>query len=107
MNLRHAAALALVGWYLMVPPPALLNEAIRGSEAHLSLWERRREFYASALDCEHALKKLQAETQRQKERDLQGAAEMDANLDQHAINTYKSVGFAKCVSTDDPRLKRN
>jgi len=23
MNLRHAAALALIGWYLMVPPPRL------------------------------------------------------------------------------------
>jgi hypothetical protein len=25
MNLRHAAALALMGWYLMVPPFSALN----------------------------------------------------------------------------------
>jgi len=38
MNLRHAAALGLVGWYLMVPP--LKNgEIIPDEKAPLSEWK--------------------------------------------------------------------
>jgi hypothetical protein len=36
MNPRYAAALALLGWYLMVPPP--------GSQSHVSILQR--------ADCE-------------------------------------------------------
>ena len=32
MNLRHAAALALVGWYLMVPPP-VVHSSVRDLDA--------------------------------------------------------------------------
>jgi len=102
LKLRHAAALALVGWYLMTPPPAFTTGF--DWETHLRLWVRRGN-YASAVECERALNQLRDETQFQKERDLQSAAEMDANLDGRTIAQYKAVRLAKCVSTDDPRLK--
>ncbi len=47
MNLRHAAAVALVGWYVMLPP---LNEATGKIErlAPLSAWEQFTEFDSSS-----------------------------------------------------------
>jgi hypothetical protein len=41
MNLRHAAAIALVGWYLMVPPPN-----VRG--ILMTSWKRRAVFDTKA-----------------------------------------------------------
>jgi hypothetical protein len=35
MNLRHAAALAIVGWYLMIPPIEFESTAIT-SDVHVS-----------------------------------------------------------------------
>jgi len=47
MNLRHAAALALVGWYLMVPPYHG-DESNASTAAPLSEW--RRGDYGETLD---------------------------------------------------------
>src|SRR5262249_51159849 len=53
MNLRHAAALTLVGWYLMLPP---LNTSDQGaitslkSSAPISEWDVS-ESYDSATEC--------------------------------------------------------
>jgi hypothetical protein len=40
MKPRHAAALALVGWYLMVPPPMDGNPQTPDLSAPLSKWQR-------------------------------------------------------------------
>jgi hypothetical protein len=50
MNLRHAAALALVGWYLMVPPT---THEILDIKAPLSQWVYEGAF-DKADDCESA-----------------------------------------------------
>jgi hypothetical protein len=94
---RHAAALALVGWYLMTPP---IDRAGSGGQfwvpanEPLSMWSTDRTF-SSEDECKSAL----------------------ANLKQSHIYTgYSGRGdseYAKdqqrqqaiCVSTDDPRLK--
>ena len=107
MNLRHAAALALVGWYILAPPPALFHEVERGSRAHIRLWRRKGNQYASATACERALKKLKAQIERQKEGNSWNAAEMDANLSSTTMNGYQGVLLAECIATDDPRLKSN
>jgi hypothetical protein len=44
MRLRHAAALALVGWYLMVPP-------LQKPNSRLSHWKTLKVFVSEAL-CE-------------------------------------------------------
>ena len=60
MNPCHAAALALVGWYLMVPPPALhsslpvdLDKRVHSSARARSL--RFDQFAASSLASADAL----------------------------------------------------
>ena len=50
MKLRHAAELALVGWYLMVPPIPL-NRFRVDIDAPSSKWEHYQSF-DSAEDCE-------------------------------------------------------
>ncbi len=116
MKLRHAAALAVVGWYLMVPPPGQprstgANTAPPNDNAPLNQWTIRNS-YDSAQACEAA---------KQKDRDT-----ATTNVDkQHHLaeqrqglwpNNFSDQGFlvadqleyateALCISTDDPRLK--
>jgi hypothetical protein len=71
MNLRHTAALALVGWYLMIPPsiePDLSSDAkVQANlnnppafefddKAPLSRWEIDKSFDRDD-DCQQAIKK--------------------------------------------------
>jgi hypothetical protein len=51
MKLRHAAALALVGWYLMLPP--ISRDGVVHAEARLTNWLNIGA-YDSANDCEAA-----------------------------------------------------
>jgi hypothetical protein len=110
MKLRHAAVLALVGWYLMVPPSladgswicgdgftGLVARQVFGTEqiektcatranmananAPLSEWHEIRPF--ETLDaCQEAKNKLY-----------------------DAARPGSPVDAAECVATDDPRLK--
>jgi hypothetical protein len=53
MNPRHAAALALVGWYLMVPPGAMMKGGkvwTFSSDAPIRQWKVREPF-DTAADC--------------------------------------------------------
>jgi len=76
MKVRHAAALALIGWYLMAPPSSLPTISSQGLEikedatAPLSKWKSVGTFL----------------TQK----------ECDAHR----------VGAFRCVASDDPRLKK-
>ena len=88
MTLRHAAALALVGWYLMQPP------TIRGKDgksifldhAPLSDWRHITSF-DTAKDCEAALNHIYA---------------LPTNMAMESGATYN-----RCVASDDARLKSN
>src|SRR5580700_5233337 len=113
MNSRHAAALALVGWYLMTPPlgPTKCSSADPGhanewagplsvqcqakieSQAPLRQWKRvpdSQEFEHKA-DCERAISN-----------DCHREIEPDgtSSLEDELCN-------AECIATDDPRLKPN
>jgi hypothetical protein len=83
MKLRHAAALALVGWYLMVPPSQRGGVSL---DAPLRSW---RSFgnYDTARDCEDDHLEL-AEKSKQ------------ATPSGHLI-----VELAQCIASDDLRLK--
>jgi hypothetical protein len=79
MNLRHAAAIALTGWYLMVPSsPYFIGIPIAN-------WQRRPVFD----------NKAQCQIWR-------------LNLIQHPPKdlSYPSWDQPQCVSSDDPRLAR-
>jgi hypothetical protein len=107
MNLRHAAALALVGWYLMVPPltedghPARLSgpispDSVWGVEfkAPLSKWELNGT-YNSASQCNE-----ERETRSERIR-----------KETHWPEGSRSWAFgedfidSQCIASDDPRLK--
>jgi hypothetical protein len=106
MNLRHAAALALVGWYLMIPP-AYTEGRKAFVDSHVSVrgWTRIGTSFDSVADCEKAKEKTQKNVQDAEKRGLESAARMDANPDDQALAGYEAARQMKCVSKDDPRIK--
>jgi hypothetical protein len=52
MNLRHAAALALLGWYLITPPVG--PDGVVDLNAPISKWDQKDNFDAAA-DCDTAV----------------------------------------------------
>jgi hypothetical protein len=91
MNPSHAAALALVGWYLMVPP-------FDANQTPLGKW--------------HIVKVLDSAKQCQSERDsLVFTAEQELKSNRGLAYDTKSKGTeyfdataAQCIATHDPRL---
>jgi hypothetical protein len=84
--MHHAAVLAFIGWYLIVPP---LKGGIYDPRAPLSKWtisfpEETRE------DCVE-------------ERD----GWLQASIQQHNTGRVRAFRLSKCVRTSDPRLKSN
>ncbi len=82
MTPRHAAALVLVGWYLMLPP--LGADHSRDDIAPISRW-RFEDSLDSAAECRDTLLRRWSHAEDEKVKDA-----------------YLK---AACVSTDDPRLK--
>ena len=83
MKIGHAAALALVGWYLVTPPWQKGKNAVEEKlDAPLSKWIQSHAF-DSAAECE-ALREQVIKAQK------------DAGI---------SVTAERCVASDDPRLK--
>jgi len=106
MSLRHAAALALVGWYLMMPPLeshwwdrvsyqlGWIKEvpAWAAKEEPLSEWDIYKSF-DSADECAHA-----------KDQNFVRSLENSSKTAYLKAVFDRSVA-AQCISTDDPRLK--
>jgi hypothetical protein len=92
---RHAAALALVGWYLMVPPVRGAPGMILG---HAPLWEWQSYdyyLYDSKAECEKAIPS---------DKEIQENMKQCSNGD-CAINTALP-GLGRCFAENDPRLKK-
>jgi hypothetical protein len=51
VNLRHAAALALLGWYLMMPPPYSADVHSLDESAPMTSWTQLSAF-DTAKECE-------------------------------------------------------
>ena len=89
---RHAAALALVGWYLMVPP-------VRGAPGEIlehappSQWDFYEQ-YDTKAECEKAIPS---------DKEIQENMKQCSNGD-CAINTALP-GLGRCFAENDPRLK--
>lgn len=95
MKPRHTAALALVAWYLMMPPPRPVGDHFETNfHAPLSKWTRLRRFDLQS-ECETT-----REAYRQKPTGnlviTLGAAEAQA-----------TTKVSRCVAGDDPHLKGN
>jgi hypothetical protein len=98
MKLRHAAALALAGWYLIMPPTGRTLRV--GLAAPLSQW-RTVGTFNSADDCESGKRKgLPLLEKRIKEK--AGKAGVAA----HDSDVQVLAGLSlRCIASDDPRLK--
>jgi hypothetical protein len=79
MTTRHAAALALLGWYLMMPPRD--TKGVLQLHSPLRKWKRAAS-YKTANECE--VGKFKA---------------LDAN------GNGSIFLESKCIASDDPRLK--
>ncbi len=95
MNLRHAAALALVGWYLMTPPPLVppRGEVLVDALAPLSNW-RVFHAYDSAKQCEQQHSAMFDEAK---------GHQNSTDASERAV--FQMAMSAQCIATDDPRLK--
>jgi hypothetical protein len=98
MKLRHAVALALVGWYLIVPPTGRTLRA--GLAVPLSQWITVAAF-DRADNCESGKRKgLPLVEERIKENAKKaGVSAHDSDVQLLAQR------LLRCVASDDPRLK--
>jgi hypothetical protein len=92
---RHClAGVVLLATYLMVPPPKLVDDQFQiNFSAPLYKWDQLRLFNSDA-ECEAAL-----ESYRQKP-----PGGLPALLGSRA-DALSAMRAARCISTDDPRLK--
>ncbi len=86
MKPRQAAALALVGWCLIVPPLSQNHQLVE-KNASLSHWETIGN-YDTAAACKNELSKL--------------TAIIAGNITYSVIQRRVLAG--KCVAADDPRI---
>ncbi len=112
MNPRHAAALALVGWYLMVPPGKVdvtspPRKVVPGSfrfrpNAPIAQWEEVSVF-DSAKECEDARTSYSLDDLYRQMQKPRYANDFRPSLTRKDIASLMAT--ALCVATDDPRLK--
>jgi hypothetical protein len=94
MNLHHAAALALVGWYLMVAPS---QGGKFYPDAPLSQWNQARSF-ETASKCEQVRSIAN-------QKFLDKFALYDRDSLQKVDPSQYIDSISRCIATDDPRLK--
>jgi hypothetical protein len=94
MKLRHAAALALVGWYLMFAPTG--SDDFPNIKAPLSTWQQRHS-YDKASECED-----------DKVKSIDSLVSDFAKKHPDEVAQWPP-GWSDplCIATDDPRLKGN
>jgi hypothetical protein len=94
MKPRYATAFALLGWYLMMPPPSRTQPFGRNTEAPIAEWEIMQSF-DTADACEDS-----------RSFSLDKHKNEVANQPTNSKESYAlAVTFAQCVATEDPRLK--
>jgi hypothetical protein len=103
MQFRHAAAFALVGWYLLMPnlvphsgvPAANIpSNKLFDLNAPLAKW-RQWQAFDSAQACENERIELRDKLKINQK----SAADFD-------VEQSGSLIFGRCIATDDPRLKQ-
>ena len=128
MKTRHAAALALVGWYLLTPIPQIdpatqLPTGYADKSVPFRYWTNWGSF-DSAKECEAEIQRqihlgLQIDAElrnRQSEQEKEAfwegmdKAEKKPKGWNHALHGSNGFGVtsalsAKCIGTDDPRLE--
>ena len=116
MKPRHAAALALVGWYLMAPhayyDPKRAGKGYSGwmrdgdADSSLSAWKLIGS-YDSAADCESTRAALQKSGGKHRHFQGQGAVGEQREPEAYKKVISDALERAACFASDDPRLKGN
>jgi hypothetical protein len=93
MKLRHAAAFALVGWYLMVPPsiPGAKHAPYVNDQAPLSMWSIFKS-YDSARACEHWRSEIRL-------------GQLEQGVPEDSL-PHDAITKSNCISSNDPRLAK-
>jgi hypothetical protein len=100
MNLRHAAALALVGWYLLMPPIVMEGEKAKvDGRVPLSQLYHDDRVYQTESECEEENAKLRAIAESHKNW-IGPSGSVAAANDRYVLLTNQ-----RCIANDDPRLK--
>jgi hypothetical protein len=94
MKFRHAAALALAGWYL-ITPPVQCDQGRCAVESETPTWQwHRSQVMTDEKSCELFWVSV-------------GAAVVDEMKDHQVRDAYqKALNAGVCVSESDPRLKQ-
>jgi len=104
MKLRHTAALALTGWYLMVPPPEPSHSTLDArTKEPLSQWVRVGT-YDTATECEAEREQVRLEATQAAGKYGLNQLEKPTTRDELIAS---EASAALCVAADDPRLKQN
>jgi hypothetical protein len=105
MNLRHAAELALVGWYLIMPPTVGLYLRLDKS-APDSRWHIVQSF-DTATACEGYLQEM-----KEGPGAFHGEYSIASKFETEGLKKMHDMGIrssaltvARCIFSDDPRLK--
>ena len=105
MNSRHAAALALVGWYLMMPP-TLAETSCSGILSTLDRW-MDKDAHDKACDEQSKIVNFKAPiSEWHKLMPLETRPECEGLRQRGSVlRRSDPLSFAQCIATDDPRLK--
>jgi hypothetical protein len=110
MHLHHAAALALVGWYLMVPPSLADGSWVCGDG--LTGLVAQRVFGTEQIEKACAIRRNTADVNAplSEWHEISPFETLDAcqeakNKLYDAARAASPMNGAECVATDDPRLK--
>ena len=96
MTFRHAAALLLVGWYLLMYPPWNVKKKAPDPDLPLNRWYQV-EAFDSLEHCEANKVTILGEMDKK-----------TRTLDRDKANAQQRIRhLARCVSADDPRLKQS
>ncbi len=120
MTSRHAAALALVGWYLMVPLPPEKTPSPSWGDYFADLFRRTNSFsdwkivesFDSATDCEKVRVRDFTSDEARKARAVlapepksEGKAP-EPKAEAKVKAAMDAFAHAVCIATDDPRLAK-
>jgi|HubBroStandDraft_1064217.scaffolds.fasta_scaffold46531_2 hypothetical protein len=103
MNTRHAASIALVAWYLMIPPIGADNNV--DEHAPLLQW-RKGVTFQSERECDDSLKDaiqnpMTPDEYQAAAKATRKAKMMPLSKSEMTKRTLESL----CVADDDPRIK--
>src|SRR5258708_26097425 len=103
MKTRHTITLAIVVWYLMIPPIGADNKV--DVHAPLSQW-RRGVGFESEKDCDDSLKDAIQNPMTPDEYQAAAKQTRKAKLKPLSMSEMtKRTQESQCVAEDDPRLK--